>query len=120
MERTGKGGKSNAPNFQQKLSARVSSVTLGLRDLSTKPFFRFDLVILINSAISFIYFLAINSWRRLLFDVIFGFGVGSSVIMELQRMGWIKLIGCWETVIPEEKLLPILCGAHYFIVGCGH
>jgi hypothetical protein len=51
--------------------------------------------------------LGISSPRRLFFDVICGFGIGSFIVififlLEIQ-MGWTKIVGYWETVIPDEK-----------------
>jgi hypothetical protein len=51
--------------------------------------------------------LGISSPRRIFFDVICGFGIGSFIViliflLEIQ-MGWIKIVGYWETVVPDEK-----------------
>ena len=51
--------------------------------------------------------LGISSPRQVLFDVSCGFGIGSFIVLfifllEIQ-MGWIKVVGYWETVVPDEN-----------------
>jgi hypothetical protein len=51
--------------------------------------------------------LGVPSPRRVLFDVICGFGIGSIIVILLflveLKMGWIKIVGYWETVVPDEN-----------------
>lgn len=78
-----------------------------------------------SSSSSFLKFedvgLQIISFHRVLHDIIFGIFVGSIIVTVIfgveVYMGWVRIVGYWEKVVPNEKFVLNLLWDVLFHVG---